>query len=151
MRLEDEIKTKQFRSEGNRLTVNLIYTYGWLMNRNNRLFHQYGLTMQQYNILRILRGQFPQPCNIQLLKERMLDKQPDVSRLIDRLHQKELVTRKTSDADRRKLDVIISQVGLDLLKEMDPLVAEMDDSFSALSQEDIHECNRLLDKMRDSE
>jgi DNA-binding MarR family transcriptional regulator len=150
MRLEDEIKTKQFRSEGNKLSVNIIYTFGWMMNRNNKLFHRFGLTMQQYNILRILRGQFPQPCNIQLLKDRMLDKQSDVSRLIDRLHQKTLIDRKTSASDRRKLDIVISQKGLDLLLEMDPLAAAMDDSFDALSEAELIEANRLLDLIRDS-
>jgi DNA-binding MarR family transcriptional regulator len=150
MRLEDEIKTKQFRSEGHKLSVNLIYTYGWLINRNAKFFQGFGLTLQQYNILRILRGQFPQPCNIQLLKERMLDKQSDVSRLIDRLHNKHLIDRATSTTDRRKLDIVISQKGLDLLQEMEPVVRKMDDCFDALSESELQETNRLLDLIRES-
>ena len=150
MRLEDEIKTKQFRNERHKLTVNLIYSHSWLMERNNRLFHSQGLTMQQYNILRILRGQHPKACNLQLLKERMLDKQPDVSRLIDRLVQKSLIERATSTTDRRKLDIVISQSGLDLLARMEPQVAVADNELDALSDREVAELNNLLDRLRDS-
>lgn len=151
MRLEQEIKTKQFRSERHKLTVNIIYSYGWLMDRNNKMFHQHGLTLQQYNILRILRGQHPHPCNLQLLKERMLDKQPDVSRLVERLVQKGFIDRKTSIDDRRKLHIVISQVGLELLTRMDAQVIAADDSLNALSTEEVIQLNELLDRLRDSD
>ena len=150
MKLEDEIKTKAFRSERHKLTVNLIYTYSWLVNRNGKVFKRFGLTLQQYNILRILRGQFPNMCNIQLLKERMLDKQPDVSRLIDRLHQKGLIERTTSATDRRKLDLLISASGLALLAEIDPVVEAMEEGFESLTSEEIQTVNELLDRLRDS-
>ena len=150
MRLEDEIRTRQFRSEQNKLTTNIIYTYNWLMTRNSKMFEKFGLTMQQYNILRIMRGQHPSTCTIQLLKDRMLDKQPDISRLLDRLHQKQLIERKPSSADRRRLDVLISQAGLDLLAEMDPEVMTLESGLDALTEEEFKEANRLLDRLRDS-
>lgn len=149
MRLEDEIKTKPFRSERQKLHINLVYTSNWLQSRAAKTFSQHGLTPQQYNILRILRGQFPKPCNIQLLKDRMLDKQPDVSRLIDRLVQKELATRKVCVEDRRKMDVLITDTGLRLLEAMEGDVKAFDDWSNHLSEEEVLTLNTLLDKLRD--
>src|SRR3989338_3867781 len=108
MKLEDEIKTKQFRNQRHKLLLNIMFTYGWVMKRSQNVLQPYGITIPQHNILRILRGQFPKPCNVQLLKDRMLDQQSDVSRLVDRLATKELIERKTSTTDRRKLDIVIS-------------------------------------------
>jgi DNA-binding MarR family transcriptional regulator len=150
MKLEDEIKTKAFRNERQKLTVNLLYTYGWLLNRNNKLFQKFGLTLQQYNILRILRGQYPKACNLQLLKDRMLDKQSDCSRLVDRLSRKGLIDRETSLLDRRKLDVKINQAGLDLLIRMNPEIEIQDDRFDAITEEETKLMNILLDRLRDS-
>lgn len=150
MRLEDETKTRQFKSEQNRLTVNIIYTYNWLMARNNKMFEKFGLTLQQFNILRIMRGQYPASCTIQLLKERMMDKQPDVSRLLDRLHQKELIERKVSDNDRRRLDIRISQRGLDLLQQLDPEIKAMESTLDSLTEGELKLINNLLDRLRDS-
>jgi DNA-binding MarR family transcriptional regulator len=148
MRLEEEIKTKQFRNQRHKLHVNIIYTYNWLLNRSQKVMHSYGITSQQYNVLRILRGQFPNPCNVQLLKERMLDKQSDVSRLVDRLVQKQLIERKTSAKDRRKLDILISKAGLDLLQRMDPEVAKMEEYSSHITEEEARQINELLDQLR---
>lgn len=118
MRLEDEIKTRQFRNQRQKLLLNILYTEGWLMSRQLTVLQRYDVTSQQYNILRILRGQFPRPCNVALLKERMLDKQSDVSRLVDRLVKKGLIERTVSAQDRRNLDILISEKGLELLAQM---------------------------------
>ncbi len=150
MRLEDETKTKQFKSEHHKLTINIIYTYNWLMTRSHKMFEKYGLTVQQYNILRIMRGQYPASCTIQLLKDRMLDKQPDVSRLLDRLHQKDLIERKVSDKDRRRLDLRISQLGMDLLEQMAPEVKSIESTLDSLTEEEMQQANALLDRLRDS-
>ena len=150
MRLEDETKTREFKSEQHKLTVNIIYTYNWLTTRNNKFFDEYGLTVQQYNILRIMRGQYPGSCTIQLLKERMLDKQPDVSRLLDRLYQKQLIERKVSDSDRRRLDIRISLKGMELLQQMDPAVKANEGTLDSLTEEEFKQANMLLDRLRDS-
>jgi MarR family multiple gene transcriptional regulator MgrA len=150
MRLEDEIKTKAFRSERHKLAVNIIYTHNWLGSRSASLFQRYGVTGQQYNILRILRGQQPHATNLQLLKERMLDKQPDVSRLVDRLVAKDLVDRQTSTTDRRKLEIRISAAGLDLLARIEPELVAMEEQFTSLDDQEVAQLNALLDRMRDS-
>lgn len=147
MRLEDEIKTRQFRNQRQKLLLNILYTEGWLMSRQLTVLQRYDVTSQQYNILRILRGQFPRPCNVALLKERMLDKQSDVSRLVDRLVKKGLIERTVSAQDRRNLDILISEKGLEMLAQMQPEVDESTDALS-ISEEDARTINDLLDAMR---
>lgn len=147
MRLEDEIKTR-FQSPGHKLMVNIIYTHNWVTSYMQQYFKENGVTMQQYNILRILRGQYPNPSTIQLLKERMLDKQSDVSRLVDRLKTKNLLIRKPSKLDRRKMDIVVSDKGLELLEQMDHTVNQMQTGFNNLNEEELNELNQLLDKLR---
>lgn len=147
MRLEDEIKTRQFRNQRQKLLLNIIYTEGWMMSRQLTVLQRYDITSQQYNILRILRGQFPHPCNVALLKDRMLDKQSDVSRLVDRLVKKGLIERTVSPQDRRNLDILISEKGLELLAQMQPEVDESTDKLG-ISEEDARIINDLLDAMR---
>lgn len=148
MRLEDEIKTKGFRSEYHKLSINLMYTYHWMTNGLASQFQDFGVTAQQYNILRILRGQHPNPCTIQLLKSRMLDRQSDASRLVDRLTSKGLVERHVCPVDRRKMDVKINDEGLELLKRMDPVVSSSDNLFDQISEEEAKMMNDLLDRIR---
>lgn len=150
MRLEDEIKTKGFRNELHKLSVNLIYTTNWLVNIMQSQFQEYGVTMQQFNILRILRGQHPVPCTIQLLKERMLDKQSDASRLVDRLCSKALVVRTVSDHDRRKMDVVITDAGLELLQQMEVTISASDALFDGVSNAEAEIANNVLDRIREN-
>ncbi|MFN8393263.1 MAG: MarR family transcriptional regulator [Bacteroidia bacterium] len=147
MRLEDEIKTRQFRNQRQKLLLNILYTQGWLMSRQLEVLQRHEITSQQYNILRILRGQHPQPCNVALLKERMLDKQSDVSRLVDRLVKKGLIERTVSPHDRRNLNILISESGLELLSVMQPEVDASTDNLG-ISEEDAKTVNDLLDAMR---
>ena len=93
MRLEKEIKSKTFKDPFEKLVVNIIYTWNWLNYWHNQQFKKYGISQQQYNILRILRGQYPNPATVNLLKERMLDKMSNASRLVEKLRQKGLVER----------------------------------------------------------
>jgi DNA-binding MarR family transcriptional regulator len=148
MKLEEEIHQKKFNSPRAKLAINIIFTHHWQMAKSQDAFKEGEITMQQFNILRILRGQFPKPCTIQLLKDRMLDKQSDVSRLVDRLVIKGWVERHICEGDRRKMDVLITQSGLKKLDEMDPNVKEMDNIFQALSNEEVDTLNHLLDKLR---
>ncbi len=149
MSLETELQVSRFKSSRHRLTVNLLYTNNWMSSQMQLVFRQYGVTNQQYNILRILKGNHPKPCTIQFLKLRILDKQPDVSRLVDRLQAKKLIARKSNLEDRRKMDVVISGKGIALLKEMDPAVEGFDNIFAGLSDEEVDQMNILLDKARD--
>lgn len=147
MELEKEISQKIFRSEQQKAMINLIYTYHWVNNIARQDFLPYDITMQQFNILRILRGQFPNPSTINLLRERMLDKMCDASRMVDRLKQKELIERCVNKKDKRSVDIIISQKGLDLLSKIDQEI-DMDRAINSLSNEDAKTLNTILDKMR---
>ena len=148
MKLEDEIIQKKFRSETHKLGVNLIYTYNWLDAFQQKHFKKHGITPQQFNLLRILRGQHPKPATIKLLKERMLDKMSDASRIVEKLRVKGLVDREISSADRRNCDVFINEKGLKLLAEIDKEEKLLDDTFSKLSEDEKKELNALLDKLR---
>lgn len=148
MRLEEEIKQKKFKSEHHKVMINLIYTTNWLMSRHSPLMKQYGLTVQQYNILRILRGQYPKPCTVNLLKERMLDKMSDASRLVDRLLEKDLLVRHTCENDRRRVDITITQNGLDLLEKIDREEDSFYSSMQNISTEEATLINDLLDRLR---
>jgi DNA-binding MarR family transcriptional regulator len=149
MKLEREIKQSKFRNEYHKLAVNVIYTYGWFMKLQSKLFCTYKITNNQYNILRILRGQYPKPATINLLKERMLDKMSDASRLVERLRMKGFVLRNLSLEDRRRVDVAITEKGLKLLEEIDKLDSKTDAIFKNLSLEETQKLNELLDKLRD--
>jgi DNA-binding MarR family transcriptional regulator len=148
MKLELEIKQSKFRNEFHKLAVNIIYTYGWLMNFQAKLFSEFGITSNQYNILRILRGQYPKPATVNLLKERMLDKMSDASRLVERLRAKGFVKRNLSDEDRRRVDVMITEKGLNLLAEIDKFDSKVDSVFKKLTAKEVQTLNELLDKVR---
>jgi DNA-binding MarR family transcriptional regulator len=150
MKIEDEIKQSTFKNEYQKAFINLIYTSNFLQQAHAALFKPFGVTLPQYNILRILRGQHPKPATINLLIDRMLDKTSNASRIVDKLEAKELVTRKQCQDDRRTVDVLITKKGLDLLDEMDNKVdAQQFAGVTNLSESDAQELNKILDKIRD--
>ncbi len=127
--------------------VGLIFVGNWIVSKHQQFFKRFDITMQQYNILRILRGQYPGTANINLLKDRMLDKMSDVSRLVERLRKAGLVDRKSCESDRRAVDVVITQKGLDLLDAIDEQIDELQhDMTSTLSEKEAQQLNKLLDK-----
>lgn len=148
MKLEDEIFQKKFKNEYHKAVVNLIFTFNWLRDFQVNALKPYDITMQQFNILRILRGQHPNPANIKLIRERMLDKMSDCSRIVEKLRIKGLIERTTSETDRRHVDVAITDKGLDVLSKLDKYNDEVETHLSSLSQEEVTELNRLLDKLR---
>lgn len=153
MRIEDEIKQPTFQSEQQKAGINLVFTAGWLTVRQSAAFKPYGLTLPQFNILRILRGQHPKPATVALLIERMLDKTSNASRIVDRLEEKKLVTRQVCPSNRRAVDIRITEAGLLLLRRIDD---ESASSFASvglanLSDADLQKLNQLLDKIRDVE
>jgi DNA-binding MarR family transcriptional regulator len=148
MQLELEIKQKKFRNEYHKLAVNILYTHGWLLKHQSAFLKNLGITPAQFNILRILRGQNPNPASINLLKERMLDKMSDASRLVERLLQKNLVDRKICPEDRRRVEVVITGKGLELLEKIDQHNEESDQIFKKLNLEEAQIVNNLLDRLR---
>ncbi len=148
MELEKEINQKKFKNPAHKLAVNIIYTFNWLNEYQVNLLKPYDLTLQQFNVLRILRGQHPQPASVKLIRERMLDKMSDASRIVEKLRVKELVSRNTSNDDRRACEVNISKKGLDLLDRIDKAEKDFEKNFATLSVEEIDKLNELLDKLR---
>lgn len=148
MRIEEEIKQKQFRNEYDKLVINMLYSGGWMDAILTRRLKPYRVSVQQYNILRILRGQHPNPATVNLLKERMLDKMSNASRLVEKLRVKGLVERHICEQDRRAVDVLITQKGLDLLAEIDSMLDGWDETFKTLTPEEASNLNSLLDKLR---
>src|ERR1035437_5437721 len=107
MNISQAIKQgKSFRNAYHKTSVNLVFTGRWIFNLHNELFKTFGLTLQQYNILRILKGQYPNPATVKLIRERMLDKMSDASRIVENLRKKEFITRELNIDSRRKVDVI---------------------------------------------
>jgi len=147
MRIEEEIKQEKFKSEQQKVTINLLYTSNWLMNKHKEFFKTYNITPQQYNVLRILRGQHPKSISTSAIKDRMLDKNSDVSRIVDRLTSKNLLCKTTCSEDRRLVDVIISDDGLELLKKMDKAIDNLDETIN-LTDEEAKQLNKLMDKAR---
>lgn len=120
----------------------------WIISRHQQFFKQYDITMQQFNILRILRGQHPKAASINMLKERMLDKMSDVSRLVERLRKADLVERKSCELDRRAVDVKISPKGLQLLKTIDAEISTLEDILrNSLNEKEVAQLNKLVDKL----
>lgn len=147
MKIEDEIQSK-FKSDYHKLIVNLHFTYIRLTEPLQNLLKEHNLTGTQYNVLRILRGQKQNPASIGLIKERMIERNSDVSRVIDRLLKKNLIERKENKLDRRQRDVIINQQGLELLEVIDKTDNEFGEAFQSISKDEVKLMNDLLDKIR---
>lgn len=147
MELEKEINQKKFNSEYHKAAINLIYSYNWLLSFVRKELDPYNITTQQFNILRILRGNQPEPASIGLLKQRMLDKMCDASRIVDRLLEKGLVNRSINKEDRRSSNIYITDAGLALLDQI-TLHDRMDELLKNISLEEATILNKLLDKLR---
>lgn len=148
MKIEEAIKQKKFKSEYQKLYINIIYTANWLNNESIKTLKPFGISPQQYNVLRILKGQHPNAISVNNIIDRMLDKNSNASRLVDKLKQKELVEREVCSNDRRQVDIKITEKGILLLDE----IAEKMDSFidirNSISENEAAITNEILDKLR---
>ena len=150
MSIEKDIQQPKFRNEYQKAAINLIYTFNWITEKNKQFFDNADITSQQFNILRILRGA-GKPMSTLQIRQRMLDKMSDTSRIVDRLLKKALVKKVVCKSDRRLVDVTISEKGLALLEKLDGYNDEMDSTLGGLTEEEAKELNQLLDKLRNSE
>jgi DNA-binding MarR family transcriptional regulator len=151
MSINQDIKQqRQFRNEHHKATVNILFSSNWLMENIKKFLQAEDITPQQYNILRILRGS-GKPLSTLQIRERMLDKMSDTSRIVDRLLKKGLVEKKTSQADKRLVDVTISKKGLDALDRLDKNNRSLDGILFNLDHDEAKALNDLLDKMRGSQ
>lgn len=146
--IENEIKQTHFHSEKQKLSINIMHTASWFKTLHAQFFKSYDLTNNQYNVLRILRGQLPNCCPMQTVSERMIDKNSNTGRIIDRLLAKNLVIRKENASDRRQLDLRISEEGLELLAKIDLAINSLDDGLNGLTNEEAATLNNLLNKLK---
>ena len=149
MKIEEEIRQKQFRSDYQKAHINILFTAAWLTQQSTQVLKPFGISWQQFNILRILRGLHPQPVTVKLLTERMIDKMSNASRLVDKLKLKGLVEREECPMDRRRVDVRITDRGLELInRASEAMGAHLERDLSTLKPEEARELNGLLDKLR---
>jgi DNA-binding MarR family transcriptional regulator len=148
MSIEQDIKQANFKNPYQKAAINLIYTVAWMRDKTKAIFDEEDITPQQFNILRILRGSFPSPLSTLQIRERMVEKMSDTSRIVDRLIAKGLVKKVTCKNDRRLVDVIITEKGKKLLERLDAKQAEIDSVLGKLSEKDANILSDLLDKIR---
>lgn len=149
MSLEKDINQAKFRSEYQKATVNIIFTYNWMNEQMKGFFDKEGLTAQQFNILRILRGA-GQPISTLQIRQRMLDKMSDTSRIVDRLIIKGLVKKVVCKTDKRLVDVSITEKGKKILSKLDQKENDMDAIIGSISEGEAKSLNKILDKLRKS-
>jgi len=149
MNIESEIKSTIELNIITKTVINILYTSKYIENSFVSGLKPFDLSSQQYNVLRILRGQKGNPSNLSTLQERMIDKSSNTTRLVDKLIQKEFVNRQVCESNRRKVEIFITEKGLDLLKKLDPITEQENKKLiQKLSQEDLKTFNRILDTIR---
>lgn len=151
MGIEKDIHQVKFRSTRQKAMINLLYSYGWVIERIRNFLADEDITHQQFNILRILRGSFPEPLSTLQIRARMLDRMSDTSRIVDRLVAKGLVRKGPCSKDKRLVDVTITEKGQKLLKKLDAAADPMDDIMHHLSDSEAETLSALLDKLRNGE
>ncbi len=151
MKLEDEIKQKKFANIYQRALINVNFTSIWLLGRQNQILKPHNISIQQFNILRILKGQHPEPVALKLLTERMIDRMSNTSRLVEKLKKKGFVERSICKDNRRQVDITITENGIAFLDKISKLIDEEIDRLKIIDEKEAEELNRILDKLRDAE
>jgi DNA-binding MarR family transcriptional regulator len=147
MGIEQDIQQPNFRNEFQKMGINLLFTANWLNEQISKMLSEEGVTQQQYNILRILRGSTT-PLSTLKIRERMLDKMSDTSRIVDRLIAKELVVKNTCEKDKRLVDITLSPKGLDLVDQLDQYNERIDALLKGINESEAQLMNQILDKIR---
>lgn len=149
IKVEDILKTRHPISEKKKLMINLMLTTNEAASKMSEALKPFELSIQQFNVLRILRGQGDKPANLCTVQDRMVSKMSNTTRLVDKLLEKKLVDRNTCEENRRKIEIFITEKGLDLLKEIDPVVEKTEKDFvKDLAPQEVENLNSLLEKLR---
>lgn len=146
--IEEAIKQRKFNNQYEKAVVNILFTASWLDSLNIQQLKPFGISPQQFNVLRILRGSYPNALRLSDITERMIDKNSNATRLVEKLRQKGFVKREICQHNRRQVDIWITQKGLDLLTELDKLRENFVDQLKGLEENEVVELNLLLDKLR---
>jgi DNA-binding MarR family transcriptional regulator len=149
MRLEEAIQQKEFKDPFNKAVVNLLYTHSYIVSNQSSLFRPFGLSPEQYNVLRILKGQKGKPITVSSIQDRMLNKMSNASRLVEKLKLKGMVVREECPSDRRQVDILITEKGMEVLKQLDKAVQFHNRQILNLTEGEVDQLNLLLDKLRD--
>jgi DNA-binding MarR family transcriptional regulator len=149
MRLEEELQQVGFQSEYQKAVLNILFTSNWLESDSTRLLKPFGISSQQYNVLRILKGQGSNAISVNNIMSRMIDKMSNASRLVEKLRKKELIERVTCEHDRRQVDVRITSAGLTLLIEADKVMNKFDGMKDKLTEKEAATLSLLLEKIRE--
>ena len=149
MKIEEIIKSTVALDTAKKVILNFMYTQNVIGDKFHEILKPYDISREQYNVLRILRGQKGNPANMCVIQERMLSKNSNTTRLIDKLLLKEYVTREVCPDNRRKIEVLITQKGLDILTELDPIITQQEHFFANnLTSDELEQLNTLLEKYR---
>lgn len=148
MSLEKEIKQEKFQNEYEKVAVNILYTASWLYNLNASRLKPYAITPEQFNVLRILRGSHPNALKLADVTCRMIDKNSNATRLVEKLRQKDLLKREICENNRRQVDISITEKGLSILKKIDADADAWFETLKGITRTEALEVNRILDKLR---
>lgn len=151
MTIEEALKTTRFADERHKATLNVLYTSYWLRKNASSALKEVGITLEQYNVLRILRGSHPRQMCVKDIGSRMIEKSSNVPRIIDKLLLKELVQRVQSEEDKRETLVFLTDKGTELLVQASKLVTDSTHNIVGISEEDAKTLNDILEKMRTAE
>ena len=149
MRLEEELRMEKFRTQQQRATLNILFTSTWIAEKTNECFKPFGISQEQYNVLRILKGQKGKPANLSTIQERMIHRMSNATRLVEKLKLKGYANRVICEDNRRKVEITITEKGLQLLEQIDPKLTRAElNLFTNLSDKDAKDIGDLLDKLR---
>lgn len=148
MSLEDDIQQDKFESDHHKMAVNILFTGSWLHNLDSLRFKPFDVTPEQYNVLRILRGSHPKPLMLSEVTSRMIDKNSNATRLVEKLRQKGLLKREICASNRRQVDIFITDKGLILLQKIDKTADDWMKTLRGVTRQEAQELNRILDKLR---
>ena len=148
MSLEEDILQERFNNEHQKSVINILNTGSWLYNINAGYLKKFGITPEQFNVMRILRGSFPKPMMLAEITERMIDKSSNCTRLVEKLRQKGLVNRVICENNRRQVDISITDKGQQLLKKIDASQSDWMQTMVKITKSEAKELNRILDKLR---
>lgn len=150
MPLEEEVKQSKFNNEHQKALVNILFTGSWLNGRNKSYFKKFNISPEQFNVLRILRGSHPQPMRLADIAERMIERNSNCTRLVEKLKQKGMVDRQLCESNRRQVDISITPKGLKLLEKIDLDYNQLLSFQKSITKAEAEELNRILDKLRDA-
>lgn len=148
MGLEQDLRQERFDNVYEKMVVNIFFTESWLANLNASRLKPFGLTPEQYNVLRILRGSHPKPMMLADITSRMIDRNSNATRLVEKLKSKGLVNREICETNRRQVDISITESGLGVLTKIDEGLDRWLQNLKRIPQSEVETLNAILDKLR---